>query len=266
MYASPNPKVSIIMPAYNAKATIESSISSVLAQTLQDWELIVVDDCSTDTTAAIADSFAAQDPRIRLYKNPHNKGVAGTRNKALSHAKGRWIAFLDSDDLWRNDKLEQQLPFAEESGAKITYTGTAFMDPAGNMFSYYQPAVPLFSYKALRRQNIMSCSSVMVRRDVMAPFPQGFMHEDYALWLQLLRKIGPAHGLNEPLLIYRVQKQSVSSNRLRSARMVFYTYRHTGYSPAIAAMLTLRYAIHSISKRAKLKFSRRFSGIPPRSR
>ena len=254
------PAVSVIIPAYNAEATIKASIDSVLMQTFTDWELIIVDDCSTDSTVSIAMAFAAEDSRIRLLQNPKNAGVAATRNKALSHAQGKWIAFLDSDDLWRSDKLELQLQFAEEMDAKITYTGTAYMNATGEMFNYYLPAVTKLSYKALLRRNLMSCSSVMVRRDVMVPFPQGYMHEDYAVWMQILRNEGCAYGLDEPLLIYRMSGQSKSSNRVRSAKMTYNAYKHAGYGVLTSLSLTARYALHSIIKRTGIRMSMNYAG------
>ena len=244
------PTVSVIMPAFNAMSTIQASIESVLGQTFTDWELIIVDDCSSDSTVSIAQAFAAEDSRLRLFQNSKNAGVAATRNKALSHAQGKWIAFLDSDDLWRSDKLELQLRFAEEVGAKITYTGTAYMNAAGEVYNYYLPAAPELSYKALLRRNLMSCSSVLVRRDVMVPFEGGDFHEDYVTWLKILRHTGcSAYGLDKPLLIYRISGQSRSTKRIRSGLMIFRAYRQAGYGWLMSQLFTVRYTFHSIPKR-----------------
>jgi len=253
------PTVSIIMAAYNATTTIKSSINSILSQTYINWELIVVDDCSSDDTVAIVELFAESDSRIRLYINEQNSGVATTRNVAISQAQGKWLAFLDSDDLWHKDKLEQQLQFSEESGAVISYTATSYIDSKGNMSDYILTAEPELSYKTLLRRNIMSCSSVMVQRDNMIPFPDGYMHEDYAVWMQIIRNSGNAYGLDEPLLIYRIAENSKSSNRLRSARMTFNSYRKVGYSVFVAWLLTLRYSVHSITKRLAIRLDMRES-------
>lgn len=103
------PLVSVIMPAYNAEKYIEEAVSSVLSQTYKNWELLILDDCSSDCTAEIAEYFASLDTRIRLLRNPQNMGVAKTRNRGFDIAKGEWIALLDSDDVWHSDKLEKQL-------------------------------------------------------------------------------------------------------------------------------------------------------------
>ena len=251
------PSVSIIMPAYNAAKTIQASIESVIAQTHKDWELIIIDDCSTDGTFKLVRNIAANDDRIRLLTNEHNLGVSSTRNIGITQAQGEYIAFLDSDDLWHKDKLEKHLQFIIKTQAEISYTGTAYMNEQGQISKYTLPAEKEFTYKDLLRRNIMSCSSVMVRREAMIPFPQGFMHEDYAVWLQILRKVGHAHGLNEPLLIYRMATKSKSGSRIRSAKMNFNTYRHIGFGALVSVFLTLRYSWHSISKRFLIRLGRR---------
>jgi teichuronic acid biosynthesis glycosyltransferase TuaG len=158
-------KVSIIMPSYNAEKTIKASINSVIAQTFVNWELIIIDDASQDgTVSAIKEQ---KDPRIILLENAQNSGAAEARNCGINHAKGQWLAFLDSDDLWHEDKLQKQIQFMEETGAVISYTATAYMSEAGEISGYILRAEKQLSYKELLKRNLMSCSSVMVRRDVM---------------------------------------------------------------------------------------------------
>ena len=244
------PEVSVIMPAYNAEKTISASVSSVLAQSFADYELIIVDDCSGDGSHAICKAFAAADARVSLYRNDANRGVAFSRNRGIAAAKGRWIAFLDSDDLWQVDKLERQLRFIEETGAAISYTASAFIDARGKGYAYVLHAKKELSYRDLLRRNLMSCSSVIVRRDLMLgeSFVDGPLHEDYAAWLRIVRSTGPAYGLDEPLLTYRVSRSSRSGQRLRSGAMVYRTYREVGYGAARSMLMTLRYAAHSIIK------------------
>ena len=238
------------MPSYNAENTIKESICSVIAQTFLDWELIVVDDGSLDSTVPIVMDMAEHEPRICLYTLPANQGVAVARNFGLEKAVGQWIAFLDSDDVWHKEKLERQLCFADETNATITYTATSYMDAAGKRYGYVLPATRVLTYKALMRGNIMSCSSVMVRRDVMVPFTgKPRTHEDYVMWLQLVKKEGCAFGLNEPLLTYRMAEGSKSANRLDSVIMTFNAYSQVGYGIVMSVLFTLRYALHSISKR-----------------
>jgi len=239
------------MPAYNAEKTIKSSIDSVLAQTFTNWELIIIDDASKDGTLAMIPKH----PQIIAVTNKANLGVAQSRNNGINHAKGKWLAFLDSDDLWQVDKLEKQLAFMEGSGGLISYTATAYMNESNEMYAYMQRAKPKLSYKELLKGNLMSCSSVMVRHDVMMPFPQGHLHEDYAVWLAIVKKLGYACGLDEPLLTYRMSEGSKSSNRISSGLMTYNAYRNclVGYGRVTSALLTVRYAFHSIAKRKKIK-------------
>lgn len=249
-------KVSVVMPAYNAEKYIEEAVRSVLRQTWTDFELLIVDDCSRDATAEIARRLAGEDGRIVLLQNPQNSGVSASRNAGVARARGKWIAFLDSDDLWREDKLEKQLALLEARGdAVLGYTASAFMDEAGGRYAYVMEAQAETAYETLLRKNLLSCSSVMVRRDVMLRYPMGGdgMHEDYAAWLLILREARCAYGLNEPLLIYRLREGSKSGSRVRSARMLFCSYRYVGYPVFHAGLLTLRYMGHSLSKRRKIR-------------
>lgn len=248
-------KVSVIMPAYNAEKYIEAAVQSVLRQTWAELELLIIDDCSRDATAALAERLAAADGRITVLRSAKNAGVSASRNRGVAAARGDWIAFLDSDDLWRADKLEKQLALLERHpDAVLSYTASAFMDESGRMYSYVMEAEAETTYATLLRRNLLSCSSVMVRRDVMLRHPMGGdrMHEDYAAWLLILRETRCAYGLNEPLLVYRVRRSSKSGQRLRSAGMLYRSYRYVGHSAFGAGLLTLRYTVHSISKRWKI--------------
>lgn len=245
--------VSIIMPAYCTSATISESICSVLAQTYEKWELIIIDDASEDNTAKIAEEYAGNDKRIRLIINETNKGVAAARNTGILSAEGEYLAFLDSDDLWDKEKLDKQVRFMQERDAVISYTGTSYMNASGQLSLYSLCAEDMFTYEDLLRRNIMSCSSVMVQRNRMIPFAEGFMHEDMVVWLQVIKSAGPAHGLNEALLVYRMGVATKSSSRIKSAFMAYGSYRHIGYSRATSFIYMLRYAKHSISKRYLIK-------------
>lgn len=247
--------VSVIMPAYQAERTIEEAIHSVQEQTFENWELIVVDDGSSDKTCELVRGILEEEPRIRLYANETNRGVAFSRNRGISVAGGVWIAFLDSDDCWISNKLEKQLEFAEEMKAQICYTASGFMDSDGRRYRYVMPAVQELSYRELLKRNLMSCSSVMVKRELIAGFPfteRPQTHEDYSAWLQIVKQTGFAYGLNKPLLIYRLSDHSKSAGRFQSALMNYHAYRCAGYGPLAGAAMTLRYAKWSIGKRRVL--------------
>ena len=154
--------VSIIMAAYNAEKTIDIAINSVLAQTYTEWELLVINDYSKDHTAEIVASFT--DPRIRLLQNEKNSGVSISRKKGMEAANGEWIAVLDSDDAWTPDKLEKQVKLANDTGAELIFTGSAFMDDDGKPIDWQLHVPTTLPYRELLKQNLVSNSSVVVIR------------------------------------------------------------------------------------------------------
>jgi len=243
------------MPAYNAEKTIALSIDSVISQTYDSWELIVVDDASSDTTAQIVCTLATSDSRIRLLTNKRNKGVANARNLGVKHAYGEWVAFLDSDDCWCNSKLQQQLDFMSETSAKISFTSTSYVNENNICSNYVLHVKRKIGYRDLLKANVMSCSSVIACRDLLLryPFPEGNLHEDYAVWLQILKEVAYAYGLDKPLLRYRMSDSSKSGNRVKSAGMIYRAYRKAGYNAVLSALLALRYGLHSVSKRFHIR-------------
>ena len=248
------PKVSIIMPAYNAERTVEQSVLSALAQTHTDFELIVIDDGSKDRTPEILERLAATDSRIRVLTNNPNMGVSKSRNRGIAEASGEWIAFLDSDDLWREDKLELQLALAKNNpDAALTYTASAFITNEGAPLHYVLPAKETINRRGLIRHNLLSCSSVMVKAEFMraCPFPGDKMHEDYYVWLKLLEKLPFAYGINEPLLIYRLTENSRSGNAWKSTKMLYHTYRAVGMNPLSAAICVPPYLCYVLNKKRK---------------
>ena len=150
--------ISIIMPAYNAEKYISDAIQSVQRQTWADWELIIIDDCSSDHTASIVAACQQQDARIRCFCNPHNMGVAQSRNRGIQLAHGEWIAFLDSDDLWTPEKLEHQLAFALRMHSDFTFTGSSFINEDSLPLSHCLEVPLQLSYRQLLKQNLISCS------------------------------------------------------------------------------------------------------------
>lgn len=247
--------ISIIMPAYNAEKYITEAISSVLAQTYPDWELLIIDDASTDRTAEIARNFSQKDLRIHYYHNNTNLGVSQSRMRGVGLSAGIWIAFLDSDDIWRADKLEKQSSLCVKNpSAALVYTASAFMDDSGNYYAYIMRAKPKVSYNELLYGNILSCSSIMVKKTLIQKYPMkdDSIHEDYATWLQILREIPYAYGIDEPLLVYRLTDSSKSSNRIKSGKMVYKTYRYIGYDAVKSSVLTLRYLYYSVNKRRRI--------------
>ena len=186
------PEISVLMPAYNAERYIEAAIRSLEEQTVENWELIVVDDCSTDGTAQLLRRLAAEDPRIRPIFSAENRGAAASRNLALEQCRGSYVALLDADDLWRPRKLERQLALAEKTGADIVYCSYALIDEAGEKNGAPFVVRETTDFEKMLVCNTLSCSTVFIKREAMRPFDTRFYHEDYALWLELLR--GGGHG------------------------------------------------------------------------
>lgn len=221
-----HPLVSVVMPAYNAEKYIDQAISSVISQTYTKWELLIIDDCSTDGTAKIAECFASQDSRIRLLRNSQNMGVARTRNRGFDIAKGEWIALLDSDDVWHKEKLEKQLAVASCTEADIVYCSYSLMDEnAGHLSDFIVPETT--SYNDMLKESVLSCSTVLLRRSILMQhrFSAEYRHEDYVFWLELLRSGYRTAGSKDVLAKYRVAKGTRSNDKLKSARNRWLVYR-----------------------------------------
>lgn len=253
--------VSVIMPAYNAQATIAEAIESVKAQTFTGWELIVVDDGSCDGTAAIVGAYATKDSRIRLYAQTTPSGSpAAPRNKAMSKAHGRFWAFLDADDLWLPEKLEKQLGFMERNLAVLCCTGyLAFQAHSDKPEGCFVPPTET-GYKQLLAENTIGCLTLMLdsHRINNAEFP-ACGHEDYALWLDLVRSGEKVHGMPDVLAKYRISAGSVSSNKLRVLKYFWFIYhRREGFGMVRSFAYCLRYAWNA---RGKYKFSAADGGL-----
>jgi teichuronic acid biosynthesis glycosyltransferase TuaG len=182
-------------------------------------------------------------------------GVGFTRNRGISLAKGKYIAFLDGDDIWDKTKLEKQIEFMEEHKARISCTGSKFMDTYGHELDYTMSVPEKINFDLLLTKNLLSCSSVMAERQIFRHFrfpEQRMIAEDYALWLRMLEVIGLAYGLNEPLLTYRLSPKSRSSSRIKAAYMTFKAYQYTGRNIIDCVVLTLNYVKYSVSKRKSI--------------
>lgn len=247
--------ISVVMPAYNAEKTIRQAIGSVMAQTFKDWELLVVNDKSKDTTRDIILDLAKSDGRIRYIENKRNLGVSETRNRGVSLACGQWIAFLDSDDAWEEQKLEEQVELFRKSGARFVFTGSAFMDQEGRRLDYCLNVPEKVSFRQLLKQNVISCSSVLIEKALLERYPMasGDMHEDYAVWLGVLKNEGiEAYGVDKPLLIYRVSGASKSGNKAKAALMHWRVYRHIGLPLTSSAYYFVFYMVRNLKKYGKI--------------
>lgn len=247
--------ISIIMAAYNAEKTIEKAINSVLNQTYPNFELLVVNDCSKDRTVELVRNIAEKDSRVRLISNVKNSGVSYTRKHGLEEAQGSWIAILDSDDAWAPEKLEKQIALQKKMNADLLFTGSAFMDSDGQSIDWYLHAPAEVTYRQLLKQNVLSNSSALVRKELYTKhyaIGDG-MHEDFAIWLSILKEGRKAYGVDEPLLIYRIAKSSKSGNKVKAAKMNWNTYRYVGLNPLSAFYYECWYVVKGLLKYKNLK-------------
>ena len=244
------PLVSVVMPAYNAARYIESAVQSVIAQTYPNWELLIVNDASRDDTLALARSLADQEQRIRVFDQPKNAGVAAARNKALEHTQGRYIAFLDSDDLWEPEKLSRQVEFMEREAVTVCYSQYLRIDENGEALGRVIPPQKV-GYQEMLKSNFIGNLTGIYNCEILGKERfSDFKHEDYVAWLALVRKAGAAHGIEEILAKYRVYSGSTSSNKLRTIGWQWRIYRQTQSLGVIrSAILMVWYAIYAVIKR-----------------
>lgn len=244
--------VSIITPAYNAARFIAQTIESVQNQTYVNWEMIIVDDCSRDETVKQVQAFAKLDKRICLIEHKLNNGPAIARDTALKAAKGRYIAFLDSDDLWLPEKLAHQLNFMKKQDYAFTFTSYRRLSENADACGRIIPVPLKLNYQQLLRNTAIATSTVLINRDRTGSFKMTkTYYDDYALWLTLLKRGFIAHGLPEDLMRYRIVRKSVSRHKLNSAKWVWRTYRDVeGLTLPRAAWCFLNYAWHAYRKYA----------------
>lgn len=242
--------VSVVMPVYNGAQFLDESIASVRSQTHKDWELLVVDDCSVDESERIARRHAQEDLRIKVLRTPVNGGSSAARNAGLAQRSGRYVAFLDADDVWAPLKLERQLAFMRRNGAAFSFTAYRKLGAGGP--GGVVGARRTVSWRDMLKSNRIGCSTVMLesRVDGGIAFPTGLgRQEDYALWLSLLRGGALAYGLDEPLVLYRVHESSKSARKLPSIIAQWRVYRDfESLSPLRATWYLGHYAVRGVLK------------------
>lgn len=301
--------VSVVMPVYNAADTVLASVQSVQHQTYPDWELVVVDDGSRDASVEIVTELASEDSRIRLFRQEQNGGVATARNRGIKEAQGQYLAFLDSDDLWRTEKLTKQITFMQAHHAALSATAYGVIDETGKkagadrhfpgidgvgqkadsgtewrsadanssgakidggaeqcsaeaILPVAQADFRTYDFRQLLKGNALGCLTVMIDREALLEqgytgelaFPQ-IKHEDYALWLSILRGDSARNGLkayalDEVLADYRIDSRSVSGNKWKSAKWTYEIYRnYLGLGRAESMRCFLGYLLSAVAKR-----------------
>jgi len=220
------PFFSIIIPVYNCENTILLTLKSVLNQTIKDYEVIIINDCSTDNTLVKIDEFKNKFSDITIISNIKNIGVAESRNKGFQISKGVYIALIDGDDLWLPEKLEKQKYLIKNTNCDICCTSYSFIDENSKDIKKVYIVPKTINYSMLLKQNYIGCSTVVVKRNLLSnkSMDNSFQHEDYALWLKLARNGAKIVGIIEPLMKYRIIHSSRSYNKTNAAkgRMMIY--------------------------------------------
>ena len=243
--------VSVVIPIYNAEKYIEQTVLSVLSQTYSDIELVLVDDCSKDNSFDIICSLAKEHKNIVFHRQETNMGAAVARNTALKLANGRYIAFLDGDDLWDEDKLEKQIPVLKEKNASISYTAIDMIDENGTQIKGKRRILSKVTYKTLLKNTMIATSTVLIDRNKTGEFEMPLIRsgQDYATWLFLLRNGGSAVGVDKVLTHYRVHEGSLSSQKTKNYIDVYRIQtEYEGIGKVSAAFNTICYCINAVKK------------------
>ena len=243
------PLVSIITPSYNSEDFIKETIESVLNQTYDNWEMLIIDDCSTDKSPQLIKEYVKVDSRIKYLKNNQNNGPAITRNIGLSKAKGKYISFLDSDDFLDKFKLEIQVNFMEENNLEITHSDYFFTNSSGEIIKKIETSEEI-DYKKLLRGNQFKTMSMMMKKNFIenTKLPN-IKHEDYAFFLDLLKKGAISKKVPDCLAMCRLREKSVSSDKIKSAVWTWNIYRkYEKFNLMKSSFYFLNYALNGILK------------------
>lgn len=243
--------ISIITPAFNASKTIFDTYQSILGQSFKDWEWIVVDDFSTDNTSKIIGEISKNDKRVILLKNKQNLGAAHSRNAGISAAKGRYIAFIDSDDLWLSEKLSKQIDFMVKNNFSFTFSNY-FVLNKNNKQKKHRVKKDYLTYKDLLKRNSIGCSTVIYDTEILG---KQFMpvdspkREDHAAWLDIVKLSKQAHRIDQFLTIYRIGNRTVSSNKIKMIKYQYLMYRnHEGFNFLKSLWYTFIVSLNKIFK------------------
>lgn len=234
--------ISIVVPVYNAAAFIRQTMEMVQAQTYTDWELILVDDCSKDSSCEIIENYLKEKPdeRIRLIKKEKNEGAALSRNRGIREAKGRYIAFLDADDVWLSHKLQIQMEYMKKEDAGFVFSAYEFGDEEAIGTGRIVHVPEILTYKKALSRTVIFTTTVLLDTEKISKdliYMPNVPSEDSATWWQILRSGHVARGMDEVLAIYRRPGKSLSSNKMKAIQRIWYLYREVEKLPLITSCI-----------------------------
>lgn len=253
-----SPMVSVITPTYNSLAYVETAIRSVIAQTFSDWELLIVDDCSTDGTLETVQRISQEDSRIRVLRMNVNSGAGPARTVALENAQGRLVAYLDADDVWLPNKLERQVSFMLENRCGFSCASYEVIDDGGRTLDKRIKMLPKVDYVGFLTNNLLQTVGIMVDTELvdkrLLRMPTLKRRQDAATWLQILKSGHINYGMQEVLCQYRRTNSSLSSKKLSAIKGVWHLYRDIeGLPLTFSCYCFVRYALLAVWKRLYLK-------------
>ena len=249
------PLVSVITPVYNGENTIGKTIESVINQTFDDFEMIIVDDISTDNTKKIVEDYAKKDKRIKYYILPEKGGASAARNMAIAKAKGRYIAFLDGDDLWYPEKLEKQIKFMQDNDYGFTYTDYEYIDENDNKLNIIRKCPKKMTYHRMLLGDSVGCLTVIYdsQKAGKINIPTLKKRNDYALWCLVLKKVKKGFKLDEVLSLYRKGDNSntlSSGSKFKLLKYHYQVHRNiNGFNPVKALYFTTANGINYVLNR-----------------
>ena len=251
-------KVSIITPSFNSEKYIGKTIESVQKQTYQNWEMIIVDDCSSDRTCNIVEEFSKIDPRVKLIRQTKNKGAGKARTYALEKSIGRFIAYLDADDIWKPDKLEKQVDFMKKHNYGFSCSSYEVINDNGISLNKYVYMLPQVDYIGFLTNNLLQTVGIMVDTNIVEKkylvMPDIRRRQDAATWLQILKAGYKCYGMKEVLAEYRRTENSLSSNKIKAVKGIWYLYRKIERLPLhFSCYCFIRYAVLAVWKRVYIK-------------
>ena len=235
--------ISVITPTYNCADFLGETIKSVQKQTYQKWEMIIVDDCSTDNTKEIVEKYMCNDTRIKYFCLEKNSGAAVARTKAMEIANGNYMAFLDSDDIWTEDKLKKQLSLMEKYNIAFSCTSYEQIDEEGKKLNKVMKSVPKVDYNRLLLDCPVGNSTVMYNVEKMGKFevPNIRKRNDDALWLKMLKQEKYIYGIESVLAKYRIRKNSISSNKFKVIKYHWILYRDIEHLSVARSLFHITY-------------------------